>query len=50
MTIRFGLAGLQHPHLEYLLEEIAGRPDDVRSWRWLTTIPRFANRSPAGSA
>ena len=30
MTIRFGLAGLQHPHLEYLLKEIAGRPDDVR--------------------
>lgn len=30
MTIRFGLAGLQHPHLEYLLKEIAGRPGDVR--------------------
>lgn len=30
MTIRFGLAGLRHPHLDYLLKEIAGRPDDVR--------------------
>ena len=30
MTIRFGLAGLRHPHLEYLLKEIAGRPDDAR--------------------
>ena len=30
MTVRFGLAGLRHPHLEYLLKEIEGRPDDVR--------------------
>ena len=30
MTIRFGLAGLQHPHFEYLLTEIAKRPDEVR--------------------
>ena len=30
MTIRFGLAGLRHSHLEYLLNEIADRPDDVR--------------------
>ncbi|MCC6704829.1 MAG: Gfo/Idh/MocA family oxidoreductase [Thermomicrobiales bacterium] len=29
MTIRFGLAGLRHPHLEYLLTEIAGRPGEV---------------------
>ena len=28
--IRFGLAGLRHPHLEYLLKEIEGRPEDVR--------------------
>ncbi len=30
MTLRFGLAGLRHPHLEYLLKEIEERPDDVR--------------------
>ena len=30
MTIRFGLAGLRHPHLEYLLKEIERRLDDVR--------------------
>ena len=30
MTIRFGLAGLRHPHLEYLLTEIANRPNDVQ--------------------
>ncbi|MBA2755369.1 MAG: Gfo/Idh/MocA family oxidoreductase [Chloroflexia bacterium] len=30
MTIRFGLAGLRHPHLEYLLSEIDARPDDVQ--------------------
>lgn len=29
MTVRFGLAGLRHPHLEYLLKEIEERPDDV---------------------
>ncbi len=30
MTIRFGLAGLRHPHVESLLTEIGRRPDDVR--------------------
>ena len=30
MTIRFGLAGLRHPHVEYLLKEIERRPADVR--------------------
>ena len=30
MTVRFGLAGVRHPHLEILLREIEGRPDDVR--------------------
>jgi predicted dehydrogenase len=30
VTIRFGLAGLRHPHLEILLQEVARRPDDVR--------------------
>lgn len=30
MRIRFGLAGLQHPHLEYLLLELAKRPEEVR--------------------
>jgi predicted dehydrogenase len=30
MTIRFGLAGLRHSHLDYLLREIAGRPGDVQ--------------------
>jgi predicted dehydrogenase len=30
MTIRFGLAGVRHPHVGYLLEEIERRPEDVR--------------------
>lgn len=30
MTIRFGLAGLRHPHLQELLDGIARRPDDAR--------------------
>ena len=30
MTIRFGLAGLRHPHLTTLLDEFARRPGDVR--------------------
>lgn len=30
MTIRFGLAGLRHPHLEYLVDGIAQRPRDAR--------------------
>src|SRR5688572_28329634 len=30
MTIRFGLARLRHPHVEYLLDEIERRPNDVR--------------------
>jgi predicted dehydrogenase len=30
VTIRFGLAGLRHSHLDYLLNEISGRPGDVQ--------------------
>lgn len=30
MTIRFGIAGLRHAHVEYLLAEVAARPADVR--------------------
>jgi predicted dehydrogenase len=30
VTIRFGLAGLRHPHVGILLDEIGRRPDDVR--------------------
>lgn len=29
MTLRIGLAGLRHPHLSYLLDAIARRPDTV---------------------
>jgi predicted dehydrogenase len=48
MTIRFGLAGLRHPHLEYLLQEIERRPDDVRLVALADDDPeiraRFADR------
>jgi len=29
VTLRLGLAGLRHPHLEYLLTEVSRRPGDV---------------------
>jgi predicted dehydrogenase len=30
MTLRFGLAGLRHPHLSYLLDAVARRPEKVQ--------------------
>lgn len=48
MTIRFGIAGVRHAHVEYLIDEIARRPGEVRLCALAEDDPalreRFASR------